>query len=177
MPPPQRWYDHSDELAQSIQFLLSCPQGLQTMLAERLSELIRQSRLSPVSAETLRTLTPEKVMGLFKAKKKLRDYDQNNRLHQAMNDLYVLPDDLQEEMGKQVLALFGHVRNYLDMCRLYQIPPQMSHLDMLTSAYVNQGEDAAQSFLMSHKMQCIREPLQEIQHELQRVWSVDPPPN
>jgi hypothetical protein len=41
--------------------------GLQTMLASRIDELIRQSRISPASVEaSLRTLTPEKVMGLFK---------------------------------------------------------------------------------------------------------------
>jgi hypothetical protein len=62
-----------------------------------------------------------------------------------MNDLYVLPDDLQDEIGKQVLTLFGYVRDYLDMCKTDHVLPQMQYLDMLTSTYVKYGAEEAQS--------------------------------
>lgn len=134
-----RWYDQQQTLSKSVKLLEIFPVEYQEVLGNAIIDLAANHCNAETLMANLRTLGPEKVLNIFKAKGKNRSYDQNETVHKAMNYLYVLPDESRLFIASQVIELTGHLFEYFSICRETGQAPDKETAQSLSQAFI-QGQ-------------------------------------
>ena len=143
----QRWYDKKPEMSRSIQILASFPTEIQSIVSKGIVEMADKEFAANELVRSYKSLGAEKVLGLYKSKKKMRTLDKNPDVHQAMTYLYVLSEDNQLTMAHKILDLMEYIHKYFSTCKTYSQQADEKTLMLLTKTYIHQGKENAQSFL------------------------------
>lgn len=150
-PTSNRWYDKRPSLSLSINLLSKCPFELQTIVGEGMSQLAQKQFKAQDMLQSVKSLGVDKTLGLYKAKKKQRAYDNNPAFHHAMNCLYVLAAEHQDFMANQILEVMDMIHDYFRSCRLYRSQSSQEDVASLTRTFVEQGSPAARTLLTQIK--------------------------
>lgn len=138
-PPNKRWYDKQQTISRSITLLETFPAEFQIILGESIIDLAEnQCNVHELMAE-LRSLGPEKVLNLFKAKNKQRSYDAHQEVHQAMNYMYILPDGDRIYIANHLIALVSYFFEYFKICKAEGVQPSANVARQVSKAYL-QGD-------------------------------------
>ncbi|MEB3245770.1 MAG: hypothetical protein VKJ06_07280 [Vampirovibrionales bacterium] len=102
-----RWYEAVPSLHQAFCALEKLPISTACGIATATLSLIEnEDRFNKKQQGQDRTLGPDKVQGLLKSKHKRRWYDRDSTLHRVVNQIYILPEGQQTEIGVRIcLAL------------------------------------------------------------------------
>jgi hypothetical protein len=135
----QRWYDLHPTVSKSVKLLETFPMEVQKLIGEAIIRLAeRQCRASDIMTD-LRSLGPEKVLGIFKSKNKRRTYDADVTVHQAMNYLYALPEEERERIAEQIISLVSVIYDYLKLCQSYNTTTTPAEVRTLVERFILEG--------------------------------------
>lgn len=172
-PKPQknkRWYDREPLVKQSIELLATFPDHVLTALAEGVNTVIEREYKVQELLRAFRSLGQEKVLALYKSKKKLRTLDQNPAMHQTVNYLYIIADESKNQIAQQVLDLVSIVYDYLQLCKKSDVTPSIQNIVRIRDEYVSQDIYAAR-----HVLDIIRQEIAQLLIS-QRQGTITPPP-
>jgi len=113
----QRWYDKDKTVAESVNLLKDFPEEFQSILGETLIELADKQCNAKELMANLRALSPDKILAIFKAKSRQRFYDANEQIHDAMNHMYIVPEDDRIAIAKQAIEVTEHFNAYFEICK------------------------------------------------------------
>ncbi|HEY9685483.1 MAG TPA: hypothetical protein V6C52_00760 [Coleofasciculaceae cyanobacterium] len=143
----QRWYDKHQTVSKSVKLLETFPEEIQVIISEGIVRLaIRECQANELM-DNLRSLGPEKVLGIFKSKNKRRSYDNNSTVHQAMNYLYIMTDENRLFIAGQVIEIVNFIYEYLKECKKFKMSAQLEDVSSITQAYIESGSDEARRLL------------------------------
>lgn len=138
-PPYKRWYDKQQTVSKSVKLLQTFPIEYQEVLADTMIRLAKKHCRAEELMADIKAQGPEKVLSIFKAKSKNRDYDQNETVHKAMIYLYILPDEGRIFIAGQVIIVVGHLFEYFTICRETSQSASREVVQSLSNAFV-QGQ-------------------------------------
>lgn len=145
----QRWYDKHKTVSKSVKLLETFPADIQDIIAEGIVRLaIRECHANELMAD-LRSLGPEKVLGIFKSKNKRRSYDVNSTVHNAMNYLFILSEENRLFIAGQVIEIVNFIYDYLKDCQKFKAPANPEEVAQITHAYIETGPEEAKKLLAS----------------------------
>lgn len=98
-----RWYDRIPELSQAVRGMEHAEPAYQHLISTFIVASIPMSHVVHRQELGVKKLGTEKVLGLMKAKKKDRWYDQDPTVHQAFNLLYLMDERLRFETAVRIL--------------------------------------------------------------------------
>ena len=132
----KRWYDQQATVSKSISLIETFPQEFQVILGESILSLAEdRCQVKELMAE-LKSLGPEKVLSLFKSKSKRRSYDSQQELHQAMNYMYVLPDESRIYIATHVIEMANYLYEYFKICKEGGVQPSANIARQVTKGYL-----------------------------------------
>lgn len=166
----KRWYDKEPQVRQSIELLGSFPDHVLTVLAEGVNAVIERECQVHDMLRSFKSLGQEKILALYKSKKKLRALDKNPVMHQTVNYLFVIAAENRTRIAVQVLDLVSILHDYLLVCKKSGVDPTIQNIVRIRDEYVVHGIYNAR-----HMLDIIR---QEIAQLLiaRRHGAVTPPP-
>jgi len=137
--PQQRWYDQDEILAKSVRLLSTFPVEIQRMIAGGIVELSNQECHAEDLMQDLRSLGAEKVLGIFKSKRKRRSYDMVQEVHQALNYMFILSEEDRMLIARQTIAMVTRIYDYLKLCREFEMAPQPEVVSALIRGFIDRG--------------------------------------
>lgn len=145
-----RWYDQVDEIASGFGMLNKIANQSHTLLDILLASVeVLAERDCNVQErmEMLKTIGADKVMALYKSKRKLRKMDQHPRLHKVVNYIYIMDENERTYMGSSIQGMVLVIADYLQWCRnsKEQLSPLL--VQHLCKNYVEYGNGGAQHIL------------------------------
>ena len=143
----QRWYDRRPQVARSITLLEAFPPVIQTIIANGIVDIANRECNASQLINSYKSLGTEKIMGLHKSKNKARQLDSNPATHKAVSYLYVLSEENQDFMARQILELREFIGQYVRHCDTLDHNPDEKEVMALTDTYVAHGKTQAQEFL------------------------------
>jgi hypothetical protein len=149
-PTFKRWYERQPQLAQAVKLLTMLPDEVTTILSEALIALSNEEFKNTEKTSAIRSVGSEKIMGVHKSKNRRREYDVNETLHKAMNYLYVLTEEGQDNMAAHVLDMVKFIHQYFSTCLEFKIDSKPEEVASITHKYVEGGSPAVDNFL--HKL-------------------------
>jgi hypothetical protein len=132
----QRWYDKDETVAKSVNLLKDFPEEFQSILGETLIELADKHANAKELMANLRALGPDKVLAIFKAKSRQRFYDANEQVHEAMNHMYIVPDEDRVAIAKQAVEVTEHFNEYFEICKSEGRKPNPEVVAQLGATYL-----------------------------------------
>ncbi len=135
-PSKTRWYEKEENVALSVNLMESFPLSHEPLIGETLSRLAEKHCQVSQFLKNPRTLPPEKVLSLFKAKSKARSYDKVESLHHAMNCLYVLPETQRTLIATHVITVVDHLMEYFAICQHTNQPVDNAIMQGITDSFV-----------------------------------------
>ncbi len=143
----KRWYDKDETVSKAVRMLESFPGEIQTVIAEGSLKLAeRECKIRELMAN-LKSLGPEKVLGIHKSKNKRRYYDENPTVHNALNALFILSDENRLFLARHVLDIMNYIVEYMRVCKGYQVDPELEDISTLVNTYVETGAEEARILL------------------------------
>jgi hypothetical protein len=143
----QRWYDKHKTVSKSVKLLETFPEEIQVIISEGIVRLATRECQAGELMDNLRSLGPEKVLGIFKSKNKRRSYDNNSSVHQAMNYLYIMTDENRLLIAGQVIEIVNFIYDYLKECKEFKMSAQLEDVSSITQSYIESGSDEARRML------------------------------
>lgn len=143
----QRWYDRHKTVSKSVKLLETFPLEIQAIIADGIVMLAERECQAHELLANLRSLGPEKVLGIYKSKNRRRSYDRNSTVHEAMNYLYILSEENRLFIANQVIELVNFIYDYLKSCRQYKLDARTDDVAELTKTYIESGAADAQQLL------------------------------
>ncbi|MBX2860335.1 MAG: hypothetical protein KTR14_03815 [Vampirovibrio sp.] len=153
MKEKSRFYEKDPLVNQAVEALFSFPPAFQSIIAEGLAEIAERECRANELAEQLKSLGTDKVMALYKSKRKGRTYDQNPQTHKMMNYLMLLSEENRQLMARETLQLMSCIQDYLSLCKEYESQTSAEAMQTLTGTYTGHGEKATREFLKTVKVQ------------------------
>jgi hypothetical protein len=130
-----------------VEGLSLLPNEIVSVLCESLLEIAEHEFGADEYIKNHRSLGVEKVLNLYKSKRKGRRLDQNPFSHKLTNYLYVLPEAERVEVAKHSNPLISSVFDYLRLCLENQAEPNLKHIVQLSKSYVESGQNGIQEIL------------------------------
>jgi len=143
----QRWHDQQPTVARSVKLLEIFPPDCQILLGETIITLAEKHCKAKELMANLRSLGPEKVLSIFKSKGKRRPYDQLPTVHQALNYMFILPDNERLYIAGHVIVLVDHMVAYFKYSMEHGSPVYLSTVAALTNSYAQGQFKDLNSFL------------------------------
>jgi hypothetical protein len=143
----RRFYEKHPTVKTAVESLLLFPEDIQRIIAKSFSRIAERDCNAMELLKEFRTLGSERVLALYKSKKKQRKYDQNPAVHEAMNYMLVMNEDSRLFLASKVIELVGFMQNYLKLCKQYETAPSMETLETISSSYVERGPEQTAAFL------------------------------
>ncbi|MBX2859906.1 MAG: hypothetical protein KTR14_01635 [Vampirovibrio sp.] len=147
----KRFYDEDPDLSRAVNLLIDFPEELQDIIAEGISEMADRHCQVQELMKDLRSLGPDKIMGIHKSKRKQRDSDKNPRVHKTLNYLFILPIEERKKLAREVLNLYQQVFEYMQLSKEYGYAPRMEDVENITQVYIYHGAGEVQEFLKKLK--------------------------
>jgi hypothetical protein len=152
----KRWYEQDATLKQSIDLLQVFPDDILTVIAEGFNQVAEKEFKAKELMRSYKTLGQEKVLALYKSKRKQRNYDKNPMMTTLVNYFLLLPAEHRTILAGQVIELVGMVQTYLDECETLKLKADVDHIRAFRNEYLTSGDKAART-----KLDVIRAELQE----------------
>jgi plasmid stabilization system protein ParE len=155
MPPlsasadQRRWYDRQPELSQCVRLLETFPANIRMILLEGLMYVADREFQAKRMLMSLKSLGPERILGLYKAKSRRREYDKEPLFHEVMSYFYVLSNENRVALAQHARELITHIYRYLEACKLYRQEVALEDIRNLTHHFADQGTQETEKFLKS----------------------------
>ncbi len=143
----KRWYEQHKTVLKSVELLETFPEEIQVVIAEGIIRLAERECQANEALSNLRSLGPDKVLGIFKSKNRRRTYDKTNPVHQAMNYLFILSEQNRVFIANQVIELVNLIYEYLKICQMYQVSAQLEEVSEMVRLYMEGGTVEAYQML------------------------------
>lgn len=143
----RRWYDRRTEHSSCVRLIEAFPDDIQVVIAEAIIYLSEEEFRIQELMTSLKSLGPEKIMGIHKSKGKKRHADRLPEVHKALNYFYILSDPQRDILVRYVGDMVKVFYAYIDHCRKSGYPLQMEEIRALASTYQRQGLQASQVLL------------------------------
>lgn len=134
-----RWYDQDPTLSKSVHLIGTFPNEIQGIVAEAIMRLAERECNIKELLENLRSLGPDKVLGMYKSKNKRRKYDGNGTVHQALNYMFILSDSNRLFMAGKIIEIVNHIYDYLRICKTFRRLPDPGDIQAVVNAYLELG--------------------------------------
>jgi hypothetical protein len=148
-PEIKRWYDSKPGMSRALKMLERFPESVVQIVAEGVLTIAHRDYEISQAMKSLRSLGPDRVMGLYKSKQRRRTYDACPSLHRAVNTVYVLSDERQKFLISKMNALIDYTITYLKDCQAFEVEPSEDNLAELVNTYVESGPAQAEKLLDS----------------------------
>ena len=143
----RRWYDADATVSKAIRTMESFPGEIQGIICEGTLKLAeRECRVKELMAN-LRSMGPEKVLGIHKSKNKRRQGDSSVVIHNAMNAMFVLSAGNRQLIAVQVLEIMNYILEYMQACKGLQVDPTAEDIANITDTYVELGPEEVKALL------------------------------
>ncbi len=129
----RRWYDQQANWSQSVDLLSRFPDNIQDEVAESMIRYAQREFNIDDLANSLKSVGPEKVLGVYKSREKRRKLDESSRVYKALTCYYVLGEEERNQMAFFVYRVTKEVFHYLEVCREGSFLPLESDIMELTS--------------------------------------------
>ncbi len=96
-----RWYDRLYNFKTLIRFCRDLRRQTQDSIGTHVIDIIELESSSLISDPKLKNLGSEKVLGLYKSKRKQRWYDLVPTFHRAVNQLLYLPEPVTQRVNRR----------------------------------------------------------------------------
>jgi hypothetical protein len=143
----KRFYDEDPTVSQAVEALFIFPDEIQSIIAQAFAKIAERDCNAAEILKEFRTLGSERVLALYKSKKKQRKYDKNPTVHNAMNYLMVMDEKSRRFLATKVIELIGFMQTYFGVCRQHSTSPELSAIEAIAGAYAENGPAAAKTFL------------------------------
>lgn len=144
-----RWYDQSMLTSRAVDLLETFPPAIQSIVARGISMLADKEFRVNEMMKSYRSLGRDKVLSLYKSKRRLRSMDEDASVHKALNHLSILSQEGQEFMAARILELMSLIAQYLKACKSYSQDPNEDEIMAMTQTYVAEGSKEALAFLVT----------------------------
>jgi hypothetical protein len=142
----QRWYKRNPQLECSVRLLMLFTSPYNEVLFKAfkiMREVDIQIRIKQAGSQSL---GEDKVLGLFKSKKKRRDYDQDPLTHRIMNEYWLLSEEHQNKMAILILQSVHLVFLYIKQFTAVQENPSLEDIARLSRQMLEERSMLNDSF-------------------------------
>jgi hypothetical protein len=143
----RRFYEDHPTVKTAVESLFLFPDDIQRIIARGFSIIAERDCNALELLKEFRTLGSERVLALYKSKKKQRKYDQNPIVHEAMNYMLVMNEKSRVFLASKVIELVGFMQTYLKLCKQYATAPETEAIEAISHTYVEHGPEKAKAFL------------------------------
>ncbi|MDX2084062.1 MAG: hypothetical protein SFZ03_01570 [Candidatus Melainabacteria bacterium] len=118
----KRWYDHIEDLNQSLSLMKDLPVDVQLLVANHLNTVINQHlRKTRGGLTDIRNIGITKILGLYNASNRRRWYDRKPAVRRALTMMVTLSEETLQEFATRL----SHIGNYMvGHKRLWSPAPQ-----------------------------------------------------
>ena len=142
-----RWYDQDPSVAAAIDVLLAMPEEIRVAICKGVVMLAEKEFKANELAKQVKSLGTDKVLGMFKAKKKQRYYDTNETLHRMMLYMFLLSEENRRYIARSIGEMKALITDYLGLCKQYSASTDQYALNSLTETYGTHGSTEAKKLL------------------------------
>lgn len=142
-----RFYEKNPTVKQAVTTLLKFPDDIRSVLAKGMCAIAETDFNAHIRIRDLKSLGKEKVLALYKAEQRRRDYDKDPYLSRALNYLMILEPPDQFFLAVKVNDLINVVQDFMVLCRQYAQKIQIAVVERLTGIYVHGGLNEAEDLL------------------------------
>ncbi|HEY9685410.1 MAG TPA: hypothetical protein V6C52_00395 [Coleofasciculaceae cyanobacterium] len=152
----QRFYEQEPVVAQAVGLMFLFPEPMQEIIALGLSQIASQECQAHEVMNNVKSLGSEHVLSLYKSKRKRRNYDQNQIIHQAINHLFVLSPENRVFVSHKVIELVGFIQEFLKATNTLPSNANLRTMNQMMEIYVGFGPDESRQFLDALQDQFLR---------------------
>ncbi len=143
----RRWYDKKPTVKRAFGVLCAFPDDFLTLIAGKVCEMVECRYEANTILSSLKSLGSERILGIYKSKKKLRQLDGNQNLHLMTNYFLVMRPMDQSKAAGETLEMVSITQDYLKACQRYKSKPSQVHIQTLADTYIKSGEPPAREIL------------------------------
>jgi hypothetical protein len=143
----RRFYEEDPTVKKAVDSLFLFPEDIQRVIAKGFSLIAERDCNAQERLKEFKTLGSEKVLALYKSKKKMRKYDKNPVVHEAMNYMLIMDTGSRNFLASKVIELVGFMQDYLKLCKTYSSAPDIKTIENISETYVEKGLTEAKSFI------------------------------
>lgn len=143
----RRFYEEDPTVKKAVDSLFLFPEDIQKVIARGFSLIAERDCNAQERLNEFKTLGTEKVLALYKSKRKLRKYDKNPVVHEAMNYMLIMDTDSRNFLAGKVIELVSFMQDYLKLCKTYSCSPDMRTVENISETFVEKGLTEAKSFI------------------------------
>jgi hypothetical protein len=161
----KRFYETHPITAQAVELLFKFPISFQLIIGKGICIIAEREFKGLELLQSYKSLGADKVLAMYKAKRKLRHYDKEPILHEAMLYLFLLSPENQVLISKKIIHLSGYMEKYLQLCLAHKQPPILFQAEELSDTYVTMGEEEANKLLSTLESEFISQLQSQLQTE------------
>lgn len=143
----RRFYEEHPTVRKAVESLFLFPDDIQRIIAKGFSIIAERDCNAVELLKEFRTLGTERVLSLYKSKKKQRKYDKNPVVHDAMNYMLVMNEKSRVFLASKVIDLVGFMQDYLHVCKTHSTAPQIETVETIATTYIEHGPEQAKAFI------------------------------
>ncbi len=147
MSKDRRWYDRDQKSSLAIETILKLPPEMQQIICKAVMQLAEKEIKDREDLENFRSVGMDKILSLYKAKERKREYDRNDQMHDTLNYLGLLSEENRCFVSQVVLDIMLLIQEYLKMCQENDLAVRRRDFEDLTAAYVRRGSSYARQLL------------------------------
>lgn len=147
-----RFYEKNPTVHKAVTLLFKFPPDIRSVLAKGFCAIAETEFDAHLIIKDFKRLGAEKVLALYKAQQKRREYDNDPYLSKAMNYLMILNPDQQFFLSIKLLDLIQVVRDFMILCKKHAMSIQLGMIEKIASTYVHFGLKEAEDFLLNAKV-------------------------
>lgn len=144
----RRFYEGNPTVKLAVDSLFLFPDEIQRIIAKGFSTIAERDCNALELLKEFRMLGSDRVLALYKSKRKQRKYDNNPTVHGAMNYLLVMNEKSRVFLATKVIELVGFMQDYLKICKSHSYSPQIQTVEKISDVYIEHGPDAAHAFIV-----------------------------
>lgn len=152
----QRFYDREPVVSQAVELIFAFPEPIQEIVALGLSQIANQEFRANELMNNVKSMGSENVLAMFKSKRRRRAYDNNQITHQAMNHLFILPNDKRIFVSEKVVELVRFVEELIRITNRNSATVDLEAVRRIVEAYVQFGPEESRRFLEAVRAQFLR---------------------
>jgi hypothetical protein len=143
----KRFYDHDPTTSQAVELMFKFPSNFQIIIGKGISMIAEREFRAFELLQSYKSLGADKILAMYKTKKKLRHYDNEPILHEAMLYLSLLTPENQVLISLKIIQLVGFMEKYLQICLKNKQPPEAGQAEKLRDTFVQLGEESTINLL------------------------------
>lgn len=151
--PKKRFYEEDPTVRKAVESLFLFPDDIQKIIAKSFSLIAKRDCNAEELLKEFRTLGSDRIMALYKSKRKQRHYDRIPAVHDALNYLLVMNPESRIFLAAKVIELVSLMQDYFKLCKQYTEPPNLELIENLSTVYIERGRKAVIAFMQQVETQ------------------------